>query len=323
VATLRDEKRKLLALNLPQSNEVRRELEQYMNRTGLATSDFARRINYSVPSLQNFITGRYEAVSGSDVAIRAAIKDFINSHPIARATEIEGTLYDTANVRAWRSIFYECLDRRRAAVVYGPPGIQKSYPVESLIAELNAQEIVKDGQGKCAYYLYCPMRVRPNALLKLIAEACGSSPTGDNRRIIRNLRFDFGKRRVLIVLDEAQHLSVDCLETVRELLDRLGCGLIFAGSHDLMRTFKRSMELEQWNSRLRHAIELPGMTDNDARKIISGELGELPEKKIAKLIEDATIEDPRRKLTYISARRLFSSLQEIKEDPRFERRRVQ
>jgi len=193
VATLRDEKRKLLALNLPQSNEVRRELEQYMNRTGLATSDFARRINYSVPSLQNFITGRYEAVSGSDVAIRAAIKDFINSHPIARATEIEGTLYDTANVRAWRSIFYECLDRRRAAVVYGPPGIQKSYPVESLIAELNAQEIVKDGQGKCAYYLYCPMRVRPNALLKLIAEACGSSPTGDNRRIIRNLRFDFGK----------------------------------------------------------------------------------------------------------------------------------
>jgi hypothetical protein len=39
-------------------------------------------------------------------------------------------------------------------------------------------------------------------------------------RILRNLRFDLSQRKVLLVFDEAQHLSIECLETLRELLDQ-------------------------------------------------------------------------------------------------------
>jgi hypothetical protein len=37
-----------------------------------------------------------------------------------------------------------------------------------------------------------------------------------------------------LTFDEAQHLSIECLETIRELLDQPPhCGLLFAGTHEL------------------------------------------------------------------------------------------
>ena len=70
----------------------------------------------------------------------------------------------------------------------------------------------------------------------------------------RNLRFDLGQRNVLLVFDEAQHLSIACLETPRELLDQPPhCGLLFASTH----------ELEQWRSRF-HAR--PGLARHFGRR---------------------------------------------------------
>lgn len=300
----------------PHVNEVRASLIRYLDRTGLTREDFAKRIGYSSVTLYHFLQGRYE---GNPKHISTASKDFMALHPIAPPNAVEGKLYETANVRAWREVFTKCLERSRAAVVYGPPGIQKSFPVEHLIAELNRQELAKDS-GRRAYYVYCPANVRPNQLLKLIAEACGTVVTGDNVRIVRNLRFDFRNRKVLIVLDEAQHLNIDCLETVRQLLDRLGFGLIFAGSHDVYRMFEKPIELEQWRRRIKHAIALPGMSEEDARAIIVGELGEVKEKQIDALIAGARVNDDRRGIQYISAGRLFSAIQEIVDDPRLAQR---
>lgn len=292
------------------SAAVRAQVERYLDRTGLTHGDFARRIGYSVAAMHLFMQERYK---GSLDNICGAAKEFMALHPIASATQQQGRLYETANVRAWREIFYECLDRGRAAVVYGPPGIQKSFPVESLIAELNAANLA-EGRRR-AYYIYCRQSITPAQLLKRVAEACGTSPLGYADRVLRNLKFDFGNARVLLVFDEAQHLSIDCLETVRELLDRLGCGLIFSGSHDLFRVFSRSIDLEQWNRRLRHAVALPGMTEEDARRIIAGELGNLKEKTIAELIANSRVKDARKKdEIYISAGRLFACIEQVKEE---------
>jgi hypothetical protein len=45
---------------------------------------------------------------------------------------------------------------------------------------------------------------------------CGALGLGTVDRILRNLRFDLSQRKVLLVFDEAQHLSIECLETIRE-----------------------------------------------------------------------------------------------------------
>ena len=57
-------------------------------------------------------------------------------------------------------------------------------------------------------------------LMKRVAESCGAIGLGTVDRILRNLRFDLSDRKVVLVFDEAQHLSIECLETIRELLDQ-------------------------------------------------------------------------------------------------------
>ncbi len=83
MAFSRAARRQLLAASVPEANEIRLELQDYLGRTGMAPPDFAHRINYSRVSVYNFLSGRYDRISSNDTRIRAAIRDFIAAHPIA------------------------------------------------------------------------------------------------------------------------------------------------------------------------------------------------------------------------------------------------
>ena len=50
--------------------------------------------------------------------------------------------------------------------------------------------------------------------MKRVAESCRAIGLGTVDRILRSLRFDLSQRKVLLVFDEAQHLSIECLETL-------------------------------------------------------------------------------------------------------------
>jgi DNA transposition AAA+ family ATPase len=308
-------RKKLLAANLPESKTVREELLDYLARTGLERNDFARRINYSSITLRYFVSGNYHTISGDDSAVRFAIREFIRAHPIATDEIESGQLYSTENFRLLRKYFYAALDQARAYYEYGPPGTQKTFIVQRLIADLNQREVAKNGNGRRAVYVYCRAKIRPTDLMKRVAEAAGVSTMGNTDRILRNFRFDFRGRRAAVIFDEAQHLDNDCLETVRELLDRPPhAGLLFLGSHNLKQIFQQ-FELEQWRSRLHAGKALPGISDVEARDIAAKELGAgHSESKVSRMIEGARVPDLRqgKDYTYISARKLFWSIRDIK-----------
>lgn len=318
MAIPKQQRRELLAMNLPQSNRVRKEVEGYLARTGLECSDLAVRIGYSPVSLRKFMSDTYAAVASNDAPLRKALLDFMSLYPIAAGDTVDGRLYETANVRLLRKYFHEALNRGRAYYVEGDPGTQKSFVLQHLVSELNRAEAPRNGHARRAYYIYCSQGVRPTQLLKAVAEACGTLATGDTRRIIRNLRFDFRSRRALFIFDEAQHLDVSCLETLRELLDRPPYfGLLFAGSHQLERMFVRhSLELEQWNSRFNAGKRLPGISEDEAAQIVRSELGEqakpaLVERVLKGARAKALSSDGQHE--YISARRLFNTIRDLKE----------
>jgi hypothetical protein len=139
---------------LPESTEVRLKLQDYLARTGMAPSDFARRINYARETVYQFLNGHYSRISSNDGLIRTAIRDFIAAHPIAAPAISSGKLYETENARLLRQYFYEALDHGRAYYLYGAPGTQKTHVLQHLIAELNRSEIAKNGEGRRAYYVY-------------------------------------------------------------------------------------------------------------------------------------------------------------------------
>jgi Cdc6-like AAA superfamily ATPase len=317
MATNYEEKKKLLARNTPESKRVRDTLIDYLSRTGLTHIDFGHRINYSSVAMRFFLGNEYHRVAGNDLAIRAAIMNFIEAHPVDAVEDVEGRLHETENVRLLRKYFTEALNRGRAYYVEGDPGTQKSFVLRYFVAELNRSEMSKNGHGRRAYYVYCPVNVRPLQLIKLIAESCGVPTMGDMRRLIRNLRFDFRSRRVLLVLDEAQHLDVNCLEAIRELHDLPPhFGLLFAGSHQLERMFaSHALELEQWNSRFHAGRRLPGITEEEAAQIVRAELGAISQKVIEKLISGSRAKalSSKGEHEYLSARRLFNAIHDLQD----------
>jgi hypothetical protein len=118
-------RRQLLEASLPESTEVRLELQDYLARTGMAPTDFARRINYARETVYQFLNGHYSRISSNDGLIRTAIRDFIAAHPIATPVVSSGKLYETENARLLRQYFYEALDHGRAYYLYGAPGNPK------------------------------------------------------------------------------------------------------------------------------------------------------------------------------------------------------
>src|SRR5664280_1569810 len=120
-------RRQLLEASLPESTEVRLELQDYLARTGMTPPDFARRINYARETVYQFLNGHYSRISSNDGLIRTAIRDFIAAHPIATPVISSGKLYETENARLLRRYFYEALDHGRAYYLYGAPGTQKTY----------------------------------------------------------------------------------------------------------------------------------------------------------------------------------------------------
>jgi DNA transposition AAA+ family ATPase len=310
-----EEKKRLLSVDAPAADEVRKQLNDYLSRTGLTLSDFARRISYSTMSLYMFTSGRYQRIAGNDKAIRAAIRNFIELNPVGQQTGADsGKLYKTENVKLLQRYFNDAIEHSLAYYVYGGPGCQKTHVLKWLVSEITRRELPKNGKGARAFYVYCRAGIRPSDLMKRIAESAGVSGAGNVDRIIRNLRFDLRGRKTLICFDEAQHLDNHCLEIVRELFDEPPhCGLLFAGSHDLKKIFLQ-LELEQWRSRIHAGKALPGISDEEAREIIAGELGEQSSKKVSLLIDSARVSDLRqgKDFKYISARRLFWSLRDIK-----------
>lgn len=55
MATSLEQRRKLLAASLPETDAVRKETAAYMSRSGLTVPDLARRLQYSSTSLHFFM----------------------------------------------------------------------------------------------------------------------------------------------------------------------------------------------------------------------------------------------------------------------------
>jgi DNA transposition AAA+ family ATPase len=314
---------RLRDLDLPSTREVIDQTRAYAARADLTVLEFADRIGYARSSLNLFLQGKYDQVASNDLAIRAALCDFMQRNPLSPRVKASGRLFETENVRIMRRYFTAAVERGEIALIYGPPGTQKSFTLCHLIAERNLQK------KNDAVYVYASDNMTPMALIKRIGREAGAVIGARERdRCIKNLLDALGRQgqTPALIIDEAQHLPVSALELIRELHDRSGCGVVLAGSHDLFEKFMKSRaQLEQWLSRIDHKEPLPGLLEEEAREIAARELGnghpaKLSDKQIQAFISASRVDDvfargtdgrlaPRK---YLSVRRLVKVLAQVK-----------
>jgi hypothetical protein len=90
-----------------------------------------------------------------------------------------------------------------------------------------------------------PLAVCNGVAIHLVAAEARESWCFDERKE-SNPRLNVSSMTCRSADDDAQHLSIECLETIRELLINLPTGLLFAGTHELEKNFTpQALELEQ------------------------------------------------------------------------------
>ena len=214
---------------------------------------------------------------------------------------MQTALLQTKTYRLLKARLREAAEDGVNAIVYGPPSSEKSYVLENLCRELTA--------AKCPMiYAYCGPCCTLAQLYLTIAAAAGITVKSRLRWATRFAVLSYLQSQPklpAIVLDEAQHLSVDALEGVRELHDltrrpsRRGCGIILAGSHRLLQEFlhpARRPRLEQMLSRFPYRLQLEGMTKDEilalaARTFGNGKPAVFSETQQKTLLERCTVQD--------------------------------
>jgi DNA transposition AAA+ family ATPase len=267
------------------ADEARQLAKSYMRRTGMSPQDLAHRVGYRYVTLTQFLNGTYRRGPGSkEAAISEAVTRFIATAHNDTAEEFHGKLYEIGNVRVMREVFRRVLDRPCILLAYAPPGSGKTDVARALMPQYATE-------GVHIFRVYCRAGITPRDLMRRVATACGSVGDYNTERTISNLRYDYAGKRVALYLDEAQHLSVECLETVRELYDELHWSLVFAGSHQLDRIFtKWAGDLEQFERRVADKITLPAVSSEEAENIVRSELPGLAVAKIRSVVERSHVD---------------------------------
>jgi len=308
-----------LEATTPPSPVVQERARAYMDTAQLSQVELARRIGYGVSAVRYFMSGLYveRGIAATDVQIRRALVNFMDANPVDVEDAIDGKLYDTANVRMLQHWFDYCLQERDMAAVYGAAGSQKTWAAKYLVAQHNQREIPKNGHGTRAYHIYCSHGTGKRDMLRRMCRAANIPSAQQVPGLISILAFHLGKRKVLFIMDEANHLSIGCLQILRELNENAPrCGILLQGTFELFETFRaQAAALEQWHSRLANFVELPGLSAPEMVQIIEGELGIQPPEQLKGMIDACIAIDPhpkKRNKKYYSARRLFKQIKGIK-----------
>jgi DNA transposition AAA+ family ATPase len=297
----------------PSSAKVRDAVNVYVSRADMSRAELADQIGYGLSTLNAFMQGKYKA--GDDRYIRAELWEFIDRRPLESKTHAKGQLFETENSRLIQRLFHRAAEYHEWVLLYGPPGTQKTFVLDHLICAQHREKKQR------AIYVYASSEMRPLALLKRIGGELGTSiRVQAKERLLNIVVSSFRQREEVpaIVVDEAQHLNVSCLETIRELHDLGGCGVVLAGSHMLYHGFitpERKGHLEQLLSRIDHRDQLPGLQESEVREIAEREFGKkLGDKFVKELIRQCRVQDifAGKETSYLSVRRLVKQLAQFK-----------
>ncbi|GEM_PF-1831148 len=318
-----------LALRPQQDEEALRvRLQKFMAVRGLTDRDLGALTGYSRVAISLFRLGHYSGVAANQAALMDALATVLAEQDIDLDDEPTGKLYThTRDYKFLREAFYSALNNGLAYLVHGNPGTQKSYAGRALQHEVEAADANKNGSARRVIWVEPLDHVSPLEFLKQIAAACGVLPCGTKAQLLQKIRYALARRRSILVIDEAQRLSRDCLEIIRPLLDHQPhIGMLFMGSHNLTETFER-YDLAQWHDRIRRGREMPGLSEEEADVILRAEMPWLNADDRRELISKSRTKDlgamlrltggdRRRALphvdavpTYINARRMFGTIQ--------------
>lgn len=235
--------------------ELRGEVREVMVRQGLTRKDLASCIKFDRGAVSKWLDGKYQH---DPEAIEAAIKKWLATVP----EFVGGSFVETPTAERIVSTLAYAQAFGDMVHIFGGPGVGKTTSINRFV------QLYPD---KSWFATITPASAGLVSALETVAVALGvGAVSGGARRISSAIRERLAQENELIlILDEAQHLSVPAIEELRSIHDASGCGLALVGnetSYARLTGGARSANYAQIYSRIgaRLQVQRPTSEDVDA-----------------------------------------------------------
>lgn len=200
-------------------NNLQQQLDEHLKSIGLSQAAAAKEMNISGAALNNWTSGKYK---GNNERIAGLVQEYLDrSYRRSLEMNLIKDDFDFIETSIYKRILegVEVADLRgEIRVVAGDSGVGKTSALKKIQSKRSG-----------AIYLAAYAGIRKARFLSLLCEEADIENRGtcDDKfdALVKGLK-DSNR---LLLIDEAEHLSIEALDTLRSINDRTKCGLILAG----------------------------------------------------------------------------------------------
>ncbi len=203
---------------------VREAIQDVQETTGWSRAEISRRSQVAEATLSQFMKGNYKGTYGN---VAADLSKWLDQHhrenEFKRGAPVEPTFVQTLTAQKVMAALQHAQVLNDISVVVGPPGCGKTASTDQYAAR--NQRVMK--------LTASPAISSPNAVLaSLIERHHANASLVSTRSLVHRSNVVRGmlKKGWLLVIDEAQHLSISALEELRAIQDEVQCGLVLIGN---------------------------------------------------------------------------------------------
>lgn len=236
-----------------------------MNRTGISQKDLADQTGLSRSVVSQWLAGKYDHASGD---VEAAI-----DHWVTR--QIGDEVLDFVELRNARKVFEACqfaVQERRIAAIVGKPGLGKTVALK----EFHRRQVLA---GSEVLFHHVSPAITPASLTRMLASRFELRKTGTAWDILEGVVHKLRRKPTPMLFDEANHLSVKCLEYIRYIYDMVRIPIVLCGSMAFRATLAeaadRKIELEQLQSRIGLNVTLGELDLREVKTLVERRLGKV------------------------------------------------
>lgn len=221
--------------------DVVNDLLEFMESSGKSGQQIAKEIGVSPATISQFLNHKY---GGDNEEIARMITNYMKLAKQRSALDKHTRFFeDLGNTR---KVLFACNyahTRNDITLVFGDAGAGKTTALEHY-KKSNAGVVMVTANSCTA---------SATAILNLICQQTGKSITGRKDILMNALVNYFRGTNRLIIIDEADHLTLTALQAVRNLNDNAGVGIVLAGNskiYNQMLIGSKSSELQQLKTRI-------------------------------------------------------------------------
>ncbi len=236
-------------------NQVREELEIFLKVQNISQAALGRAIGVSSASISTFRKGEYK---GNNKELGRKIKLYLDNYAKKSSKDIkEVAIFESKDKQMADFVINEAVRDKEIAIIVGCAGSGKS-TIAKDYARLHPNAILIEAT------LHSTARV-------ILDELCERTHISGGRNLHEKVLLiakELKRRDVVILIDEAEHLSVRALEDLRRIWDFSSCPLILFGTEILLKNLiGKNGELRQLYSRIGGKWNMKGLSQEECETL--------------------------------------------------------